>query len=51
MNTDYIFLCGVMWRNYGSDDARCELIRALQSSDPDVISLASALLDQQIAVA
>lgn len=51
MNTDYVFLCGVMWRNYGSDDARRELIRGLQSGDPDVIALASALLDEQLGVA
>jgi hypothetical protein len=45
MSTDYVFLCGVMWTEYASEDAVQELVRALHSEDPDVVSLACALLE------
>ena len=45
MSTDYVFLCGVMWRQYASEDAGHELVRALHSEDPIVVSLACALLE------
>lgn len=45
MNADYLLLCGVMWAQYRSEDACRELLRALRSEDPDVVSLACALLD------
>ncbi len=51
MNPDYVFLCGVMWARHGSLGAREELIRALDSDDPDVVLLASELLDQRVASA
>ena len=51
MNTDYVLLCGAMWAQHHSTDAREELFRALDSEDPDVVLLASALLDQRIASA
>jgi hypothetical protein len=44
MNSDYIFLCGVMWCRYGQQDAASELIRAAQSEDPDLSALALAML-------
>ena len=47
MNTDYVFLCGVMWAQHASADAYQELFRALRSDDPDVVLLASALLEQR----
>jgi hypothetical protein len=28
MRADYVFLCGVMWTQYASEDARLELVRA-----------------------
>jgi hypothetical protein len=46
MNADYVFLCGVMWAQYGSEDACRELLRALHSEDPDVVLLACALLER-----
>jgi hypothetical protein len=46
MSTDYVFLCGVMWTQYASEDAGQELVRALHSKDPDVVSLACALLEK-----
>jgi hypothetical protein len=46
MSTDYVFLCGVMWAQYECEDAGWELVRALHSNNPDVVSLASAILDQ-----
>jgi hypothetical protein len=45
MNTDYVFLCGVMWTQYASEDAGRELMRALHSENPEVVSLACALLE------
>jgi hypothetical protein len=51
MNTDYVFLCGVMWAQHASEDACQELFRALHSDDPDVVLLASALLDRRVASA
>jgi len=51
MNTDYVFLCGVMWAQHASVDAREDLIRALNSDDPDLVLLASELLDQRVASA
>ena len=44
MNHDYVFLCGVMWAQYASEDARLELVRAQRCNDPDVALLASAIL-------
>jgi hypothetical protein len=51
MNPSYVYLCGVMWRNYQSDDARSELLRALDAEDPDVAWLAYAMLAKQTAQA
>ena len=48
MSTDYLILCGVMWAQHASVDACEELFRALQSDDPDAVSLASAFLDQRV---
>lgn len=48
MSTDYLILCGVMWAQHSSVDACEELFRALESDDPDVVSLASAFLDQRV---
>jgi hypothetical protein len=46
MNGDYVFLCGVMWCAYGQQDAASELLRAVNSADPDLGALASAMLAQ-----
>ena len=51
MNRDYVFLCGVMWSQYASEDAGHELFRALYSEDPYVASLAYALLEEPAAPA
>ena len=51
MNADYVFLCGVMWSQYASEDAARELVRALSSEDPDVAFLACALLEKTVATA
>ena len=51
MDATYLFLCGVMWRQYRQTDARDELIRALGSRDPDLRLLAKALLNQPTAEA
>jgi len=51
MNTDYVFLCGAMWAQYESEDAGWELVRALHSDNPEVVLLASAILDKTIASA
>ena len=44
MRADYVFLCGVMWTQYASEDARLELVRAQRCDDPDVAFLARAIL-------
>lgn len=44
MNSDYVFLCGVMWCKYGEPDAGSELLRAAKSADPDLSALALAML-------
>lgn len=51
MSTDYVLLCGVMWAQHASMDAREELFRALRSDDPDVVLLACALLERRVATA
>ena len=35
MDSNYVFLCGVMWCNYGAHAAGKELVRATASSDPN----------------
>jgi hypothetical protein len=44
MVSDYVFLCGVMWCRHGQQDAGHELLRAATSPDPDLSTLALALL-------
>lgn len=44
MDSDYVFLCGVMWCAYGQQDAGKELLRATRSVDPDITALAWAML-------
>ena len=44
MDSDYVFLCGVMWCKYGQQDAGNELLRAVKSTDPDLSALALAML-------
>ena len=51
MNKDYVLLCGVMWTQHASVDACEELFRALRSDDPDVVLLASDLIEQRAASA
>ena len=46
MNSDYIFLCGVMWCRYRQEDAGSELMRAAECADPDLSALALAMLRQ-----
>ena len=44
MDSDYVFLCGVMWLTFGQQDAGKELLRAADSMDPDMKALAWAML-------
>jgi hypothetical protein len=44
MESNYVFLCGVMWCKFGQQDAGKELLRAADCGDPDVKALASAML-------
>ena len=44
MDSDYVFLCGVMWCRFGQQDAGKELLRAAHSVDPDTRALAWAML-------
>ena len=43
MNSDYVFLCGVMWCSYGQQEAGRELLRAALSRNPDISTLARAM--------
>lgn len=44
MDSDYVFLCGVMWCRFGQQEAGKELLRAAASVDPDMKALAWAML-------
>jgi hypothetical protein len=44
MDSNYVFLCGVMWCGYGEQEAGKELLRATSSRDPDTRALACAML-------
>jgi hypothetical protein len=43
---DYLVLCGMVWSQFGKEDAGLELVRALSSPDQDVRVLARTLLEQ-----
>jgi hypothetical protein len=43
MDSNYVFLCGVMWCRFGQQDAGKELLRAADSRDPDMKALARAM--------
>ena len=43
VESDYVFLCGVMWCRYGQEEAGRELLRATLSKDPDISTLAWAM--------
>lgn len=43
MESNYVFLCGVMWCKFGQRDAGNELLRAADSGDPDIKALARAM--------
>jgi hypothetical protein len=43
MDSNYVFLCGVMWCRFGQKDAGQELLRAADSGDPDMSALAWAM--------
>ena len=43
MDSNYVFLCGVMWCKFGQQDAGVELLRAAGSGDPDMKALAWAM--------
>ena len=36
MNSNYMFLCGVMWCKFGQQEAGKELLRATNSEDRDM---------------
>lgn len=44
MDSNYVFLCGVMWCRYRQEDAGSELMRAAECRDPDLSALALAML-------
>lgn len=46
MYGDYLMLCGMVWSQFGKEDAGLELVRALSSPDGDVRVLARTLLEQ-----
>jgi len=44
MDSNYMFLCGVMWCKFGQQEAGKELLKAAKSGDPDMSALALAML-------
>ena len=46
MDTNYLVLCGMVWSQFGQENAGLELIRALRSSDDCVRILARTMLEQ-----
>ncbi len=46
MDSDYMFLCGVMWCRFGQQEAGDELLRAAISMDPENEALAWAMLTE-----
>jgi hypothetical protein len=44
MDANYMFLCGVMWCQFGQQEAAQELLRAANSGNPDMSALAWAML-------
>jgi len=44
MDNNYMFLCGVMWCQFGQQEAAKELLRAANSGNPDISALAWAML-------
>jgi hypothetical protein len=44
MDSNYVYLCGLMWCRFGQQEAGSELMRAVGSADPDVKALALAML-------
>jgi hypothetical protein len=46
MDSNYMFLCGVMWCKFGQQEAAEELLRAAKSEDPDMSALAWAMLEK-----
>jgi hypothetical protein len=46
MYGDYLVMCGMVWSQFGKEDAGLELVRALSSPDQDIRVLARTLLEQ-----
>jgi len=44
MDSNYVFLCGVMWCRFGQEDAGKELLRAADSGDAHMTAMAWAML-------
>ena len=44
MDAIYMFFCGVMWCQFGQQEAAQELLRAANSGNPDMSALAWAML-------
>ena len=45
MDSNYVYLCGVIWCKFGQHDAGKELLRAANAEDPDMQALAWAMFD------
>jgi len=43
MDSNYVYLCGVMWCRFGQHDAGKELLRAADAEDTDIKALAWAM--------
>lgn len=48
MDSNYVFLCGVMWCRFGQHDAGNELLRAANAGDADTKALAWAMFSKGV---
>jgi hypothetical protein len=46
MDSNYVYLCGVIWCKFGQHDAGKELLRAAKAEDPDMQALAWAMFSK-----
>jgi hypothetical protein len=46
MDANYLVLCGMVWAQFGQEDAGLELIRALASPDENMRVLARTMLER-----
>jgi hypothetical protein len=46
MDATHVILCGLVWAQFRKREAGLELVRAIESADPELQSLAEVMLEQ-----